>query len=276
MQRDSALYIVGFCVAVCLVCSVLVSSAAVGLKARQERNKTLDRQKKVLAVAGLLGEGAAASRDEVRALFEKRIRPVVVDLDAAAVTEDIDPASFDQQKAKKDPARSEAAPKNPAGVKRVPNRALVYYVSKADMGPDGEGFELDQYIFPVEGKGLWSTLYGFLALAPDGNEIRGLTFYQHAETPGLGGEVDNPAWKAKWPGRLAYGPEDMKPSAFEAPEIAVIKGQAGPPEKDPHQVDGLSGATITSKGVSHLLKFWLGEDGFGPFIKKVATRAGAS
>lgn len=270
MQRESALYIVLFCVAVCLVCSVLVSSAAVGLRPRQERNERLDRQKKVLAVSGLLPEGSDVSADQVRTLFEKRIRPVVVDLRTAAIDETIDPVGFDQQEAKKDPERSARAPKNPAGIQRVPEHALVYYVSKRDMGPNGEGFELDQYIFPVEGKGLWSTLYGYLALAPDGNEIRGLTFYQHAETPGLGGEVDNPGWKAKWPGRLAYGPEGPSAAAYDEPRITVVKGQAGPPEKDPHRVDGLSGATITSKGVSSLLQFWLGEEGFGPFIKKVA------
>ncbi|MEL6184044.1 MAG: Na(+)-translocating NADH-quinone reductase subunit C [Myxococcota bacterium] len=270
MQRDSALYIVGFCVAVCLVCSVLVSSAAVGLKPRQEQNQVLDRQRKVLAVSGLIPEGTNESPDEVRDMFAKRIRPVVVDLASAEVVKDIDAATFDQQKAKKDPSRSQEAPDNSAGVARLPNRALVYYVSKTDMSDAGAGFELDQYIFPVEGKGLWSTLYGYLALAPDGNEIRGLTFYQHGETPGLGGEVDNPAWKAKWPKRLAYGPQGLSAGEFGEPAIEVIKGQAGLPAKDPHRVDGLSGATITSKGVSSLLRFWLGESGFGPFIKKVA------
>lgn len=273
MQRDSALYIVGFSVAICLVCSVLVSSAAVGLRARQERNALLDRQKKVLTVAGLIEEGENVGAAEVQALFDQRIRPVVVDLEAAEVVESMDPTTFDQQKAKKDPERSEPAPDNQAGIQRVPEHALVYYVSRTDMAEDGEGFELEQYIFPVEGKGLWSTLYGYIALAPDGNEIRGLTFYQHGETPGLGGEVDNPAWKAKWPKRLAYGPRGIAVADYEDPKIEVIKGQAGSVVKDPYRVDGLSGATITSKGVSHLIRFWLGEHGFGPFIKKVAAEA---
>ena len=270
MQRDSALYIVGFCVAVCLVCSVLVSSAAVGLKAKQEKNQILDRQKKVLAVSGLLAEGSTASETEVQDLFRKRIRAVVVDLKTAQVDDSVDATTFNQQKAKKDPKTSKEAPKNPAGVARVPNKALVYYVSTKDMADDGSGFELGQYILPVEGKGLWSTLYGFLALAPNGNEIKGITFYQHGETPGLGGEVDNPVWKAKWPGRLAYGAEGIAPADFGAPKIEVTKGPAGPVDKAPHSVDGLSGATITSKGVSNLLRFWLGENGFGPFLKKVA------
>ncbi|MBX2811805.1 MAG: Na(+)-translocating NADH-quinone reductase subunit C [Myxococcales bacterium] len=271
MQLERPIYIVSFCVGVCLVCAVLVSSAAVGLKPLQEKNQQLDRQKKVLAVAGLLDESVAHTEDEVQQLFAARIRPVIVDLEAAKPDPSVETATFDQQKATRDPARSKVAAKNPAGVARIPNRALVYYVSATPMNEKGEGFTLDQYIFPVEGKGLWSTLYGFLALAPNGNEIRGLTFYQHGETPGLGGEVDNPSWKAKWPGRLVYGPEGIAATSFEEPQIRVVKGQAGSVEATPHQVDGLSGATITSKGVSSLLQFWLGDKGFGPFIRKVAA-----
>ena len=175
--------------------------------------------------------------------------------------------TFDQQKAKKDPARSTSAPKNRAGVKRLPKHALVYLVSKTDIKEDGKGFALDKYIFPIEGKGLWSTLYGFIALAPNFNVIRGLIFYDHAETPGLGGEVENPSWKAKWPGRTVYGPKGSSPKSWGKPKIKVVKGLAGPPSKDPHKVDGLSGATITSNGVTHLVRFWLGENGFGPFIR---------
>lgn len=274
MKRDSTFYIVGFCVAVCLVCSVFVSSAAVGLKEKQEKNQVLDRQRKVLAVSGLLDADAEASPEEVQDLFGKRIKSVVIDLEKDAVAEagTVDPKTYDQQKAKSDPAMSEAAPKNAAGIQRLPKYALVYYVSSKDMAEDGSGFELEQYIFPVEGKGLWSTLYGFLALAPDGNEIRGLTFYQHGETPGLGGEVDNPVWQKKWLHRMAYfDPDEPQAIAnYDQPKIGVIKGQAGSADKDPFRVDGLSGATITSKGVTNLLRFWLGEQGFGPLIEKIA------
>ncbi len=266
-------YTLGFCVAVCLVCAVFVSTSAVGLKDRQEVNRILDRQKKVLIVAGLMEDGADATREQVEDLFHKRIKAVVIDLQADAVATGVDISSFDQAKVQSDPATSSVAPKNLAGVSRVPNQALAYYVSKTEMREGGEGFVLDQYILPVEGKGLWSTLYGFVALAPDANEIRGLTFYQHGETPGLGGEVDNPSWKAKWPGRNVYGPDGSGPSQWGEPKIAVKKGMAGSPTEDPYQVDGLSGATITSKGVSNLLRFWLGEQGFGPFLKTVAKGA---
>ena len=115
--------------------------------------------------------------------------------------------------------------------------------------------------------GLWSTLYGYVALEGDAQTILGLTFYQHGETAGLGGEVDNPRWKALWPGRKAFD-EDWEP------KIAVIKGSAGPPEEAPYQVDGLSGATLTCNGVTNALHFWLGEPGFGPFLARYRAKEG--
>jgi Na+-transporting NADH:ubiquinone oxidoreductase subunit C len=268
MQRNSVVYILGFCAAVCLVCSLFVSSSAVGLKPQQDANKLLDRQKKVLVVSGLMEDGADLTPEEVGSLFDARIKSVVVDLATGLVDESISPADFDQRKAQKDPATSKAMEKNRAGVARVPNQGLVFLVSGAEMGEGNSGFALDQYIFPVEGKGLWSTLYGFVAMAPDCNEIKGLTFYAHGETPGLGGEVDNPRWKAKWPGKLAFADLGSDPASWGEPTVAVVKTGGG----GQHKVDALSGATITSNGVTHLLRFWLGERGFGPYIKRVAAR----
>jgi len=274
MQRNGVTYILGFCVAVCLVCAVIVSSSAVGLKEKQDLNKVLDRQKKVLSVAGIEFNDTASS-DEIQSLFSKRIKLVVVDLKTGKVDTSAtkDAANFDQQKAKKDPSQSVDAPSNLAGVRRVPNKAMVYQVSQNEMDSSGSGFQLEQYIFPIEGKGLWSTLYGYLALESDGNSIKGITFYQHGETPGLGGEVDNPAWKAKWPGRKLFGPKGSSVSSWGEAKITVKKGQAGTPEQDPYQVDGLSGATITGNGVTHLVRFWMGDNGFGKYIRNVVGQA---
>jgi len=275
MQRNGIPYILGFCVAVCLVCAVVVSASAVGLKERQEVNKLLDRQKKVLSVAGI-DFGDSASAQDIQSLFTKRIKPVIVDLKSGKVnseaTQNAD--SFDQKKVQKDLAQSIKAPKNRAGVRRVPNQAMVYQVSKNEMSADGGGFELTQYIFPIEGKGLWSTLYGFLAVEPDGNTVKGITFYEHGETPGLGGEVDNPSWKSKWPGRMVFGPAGSSVDTWSSAKIKVKKGIAGSPAEDPYQVDGLSGATITANGVTHLVQFWMGENGFGPYIRHVLGQAG--
>jgi Na+-transporting NADH:ubiquinone oxidoreductase subunit C len=253
-------FTVMFAAAVCVVCSIFVAGSAVSLKDRQQENKVLDRQSKVLNVAGLMEEGESLGRDQIQKIFDDNIDPVVIDLDTGEVAPDIDPKTFDQQKAAKDPATSEVAPPNDAKVRRLPNHALVYKVKEGDA--------TKTLILPVEGKGLWSTLYGFLAIdASDLNTINGITFYQHAETPGLGGEVDNPSWKARWPGRKLFDEEGE-------PAIEVIKGPAGPPEDDPYFVDGLSGATLTSRGVTHLVQFWVGEHGFGPYLKNYGEKHG--
>lgn len=252
-------YIVAFAVAICLVCALLVAGSAVTLKPMQQANILLDRQKKVLTVAGLIEEGASPPAEEVAAIFEKNIRPQVVDMDSGAIDPEIDPAGFDQQEAMSDPERSEPAPPNGAKVQRVPNHGLVFEV--VEQG------ELEAMIFPIEGKGLWSTLYGYIAIAPDARTVLGITFYDHGETPGLGGEVDNPSWKAKWADRKVFN-DRWKPV------IAVKKGIAGPPSEDPYQVDGLSGATITSRGVTELVRFWLGDNGFGPYLARYRAEAG--
>ena len=146
-------------------------------------------QKKVLLVAGILGEGDGVDDSEIPALFEKSIEAKVVDLKTGKVTK-TDPSTYDQLKASKDPALSVevgSAGAIAAGVKRIPKEAFVY-TSKKDQ----------RLIFPIEGKGLWSTLYGFLALNSDLNTVEGIIFYQHGETPGLGGEIENPRWTALW------------------------------------------------------------------------------
>jgi len=270
MQGNSVKYIMGFCTVVCLICSVFVSTFAVGLKDKQDANKALERQRQVLSVAGLVEAGVKPSPEETAKLFSANIVSQVVTLSSGEADAEASKAadSFDQQKVKKDPDTSKEAPKNWAGVARVPNQALVFLVvDPADKD------RVSRYILPIEGKGLWSTLYGYIALESDTNRIAGLTFYQHGETPGLGGEVDNPKWKRKWPNRLAYGSAD-KPATWKEPKIKVKKGIAGSPEEDPHQVDGLSGATITSNGVTYLLSFWLGESGFGPYLQKQRAAGG--
>ncbi len=252
MEKNSTLYTVLFAAAVCLVCGVAVASAAVGLRDQQELNKIIDKKSKVLAAAGLLPEGKVTA-DEVSRLYEEHVVPQVVNLKTGSTVEGIDPATFDIQKAMKDPETSTDATPNPAQVPRLPENSLLYEIKK-----DGT---TDSLVLPVQGKGLWSTLYGFLALSADTETIQGLIFYQHGETPGLGGEVDNPRWRQLWVGRKPFG-------EGYTPVIEVIKGSAGSVEETPHQIDGLSGATITSRGVTHLVQFWLGDRGYGPTLAK--------
>jgi Na+-transporting NADH:ubiquinone oxidoreductase subunit C len=248
----SVQYIVGFAAAVCVVCALAVSVSAVSLKDLQLANKRLDRQKNVLSVSGLVESTDGLTAQQVEQYFADSIRARIIDLETGEYDDSIDPATFDQQKAAKDPATSEPAPPNPSKIMRLPDHALVYEVMDGD--------QVSRIILPIQGMGLWSTLYGYIALSgDDSNTVEGITYYDQAETAGLGGEVENPRWKAHWPGRKVFN------SSWQ-PVIKVKKGEAGPPSEDPYQVDGLSGATLTSNGVTNMLRFWMGEEGFGPYL----------
>ena len=258
-MRHNVLYTLLFAAGICLVCSILVSGSAVALKDLQDVNKTKYRQQNVLMAAGLLQSNEKISDEELAQRFAS-IEAVVVDLETKEELPDVDPSTVDQKKMTTDPRASFSVDKNPAQVQRVANLAVVFKKF------DAQG-ALEMVILPVEGKGLWSTLYGFLALSSDYRTIEGLAFYEHKETPGLGGEVDNPSWKALWPGRKAFDEDGNL-------EIEVIKGRAGPPSEAPYKVDGMSGATITSRGVTYLIHFWLGEAGFGPYLNKLRANPG--
>ena len=239
-------------VLLCLACSVVVSTAAVGLRPQQEFNRERDARVNILEAAGLYRPDRPVG--ELFRNVEKR----VINLDDGSFA-DIDPAAFDMRRAVRDPGRSTALPPaaDPARVKRRPHHASVYLVRRAGS--------LDKIILPVSGYGLWSTLYGFLALESDGETVYGLRFYEHRETPGLGGEVDNPGWQRLWRGKRLYG------SAGE-PRLEVIKGRlvAGDPDAR-YKVDGLSGATLTGRGVSNMIRFWTGRSGYRPFLERVGN-----
>ncbi len=256
MQHDRPPYIMMFAAIICVVCGVVVSTAAVSWASAQKVNAALDKQKNVLQAAGLIEPGQAVTAEEVTSLFEN-IDAVAYDLETKTEDPDFDLTGYDQRKASRDPATSQAAPPNRAAIQRVPHYAQVFKV----RGDDGN---LETVVLPIEGLGLWGTLFGFLAVDPSDLSIAGITYYEHKETPGLGGEVDNPRWKALWPGRKIYDGDEVA--------IEVIKGQAGPPAEDPYEVDGLSGATITSRGVTNMLDFWLGEDAYGPYLQQLAQR----
>lgn len=263
MQRSST-YIIGFAAAVCLVCGVVVAGLAVQLKPLQEANAVLDRQKKVLIVAGLMRNGEEKSPEEIKALFEKNIEARIVVLKTGQYNDKGDVKSFDQQKMTKDPTTSITAPTNKAGVPRVPNEAMVYI--KRD------GKKVDRLILPVEGKGLWSTLYGYIALSSDANTIKGLIFYKHGETPGLGGEIENPLWTGLWPGKRVFE-TDKAGKPTKVAKIEVVKGMAKPGSD--YEIDGLSGATITGRGVTHLVQFWVAEQ-FGEYLVNFRKEGGRS
>lgn len=261
-KLDSPRYTFLFAAAVCVVCALMVSVAAVSLQPRQKANARLYMEKNVLFAAGLAKPGQDVTIGEVEKYFEKDIKARLVDLATGELMPEgkLDARAYDQRAARNDPGTSRAAPPNNAGIGRLPKYGLAYFVTK--------GGQVEQVVIAIEGLGMWGTVYGFLAIDRDGITVRGLTYYDQKETPGLGGEIGNPAWQALWKGRHAYDSAGL-------PAIAVIKGQAGPPDKDPFRVDGMSGATITSNAITRLTRFWLSDDGYGKFLKRFREKGTA-
>lgn len=234
----------GVVVGLCLVCAVVVSLAAVQLRPLQQANKTQDVQRNILAAGGF------ADVKNVSETFNANIEARVVDMKTGEFV-DTDPNSFDFEMTKFDAKRSIKLDKqdDKAGVQRMTTESPVYF-AKNDSG------KVETIILPVQGYGLWGIMYGFLALDTDTKTVKAINFYKHNETPGLGGEIQNPKWTATW--------EDK-----QLP-VDIVKGTAG---NNVHKVDGLSGATLTSVGVDNTFKFWTSEKAFGPFLAKVREGA---
>ena len=254
LSNDSPKKIVFIAFALSLVCSLLVSTAAVILKPKQEENKRLEKRKNILTVAGLMKDNADIDR-----LF-RQVETKVLDLTSGNYLSDDQATLMQKRLAEKDPGLLIKIPADQdiAQIKRRTNYVPIYLIKRDD--------EIDTLILPVHGYGLWSTLYGFIALQNDGKTIKGLSFYQHAETPGLGGEVDNPKWRHQWQGKLAFDEQGQQ-------RIEVVRGKVKANSPDAiYQIDGLSGATLTSRGVNNLVKYWLSDQGYGTYLKKIWAR----
>jgi len=273
LGNDSLEKTIAIAVALCLVCAVLVSFAAVALKPLQIDNKAADMKQNILDVAGLLEEGA-----NINTTFAQKIEAKIVDLETGAYVENINADEYDQRKAAKDPAQSIAIPKDKdiAHIRVKAKYAKVFLVK--------DGGQLKSIILPMHGYGLWSTLYGFLSLDADGQTVQSINFYDQQETPGLGGEVVNPNWRALWKGKKVYAESEQhsadKGSIAEAsigePALSLIKGAVDNTRPgSQYQVDGLAGATLTSTGVTNLVRYWMGNEGFAPYLKKVRTVQGS-
>jgi len=225
----------------------------------QEKNKALSIRSNMIAAAGMVSSGA--STEKVSDAFEQ-FEVLVVEMGTGEVVppETVNAESaeaYDDRAASRYPSLSRSLESDPAGINRLAKYRKAYILR--------EGEEVSKVVLPVHGYGLWSTMYGFLALEGDANTVEGIRFYEHAETPGLGGEIENPEWTAKWEGKKVY--ED---GAWTDPAFALVKGGVGEDtDNREHKVDALSGATLTSRGVGNTISFWLGDQGYGPFLKKV-------
>jgi len=254
LSNDSLEKTINVALALCLVCAVLVSLAFVALRPLQIHNKALDMKKNILDVAGLLNEDT-----NIDQAFKERIESKIVDLKTGDYVDNIDADAYDQRKAAKDPAQNEAIPadKDIASIRFKAKYTKIYLVKNGD--------QLQSIILPINGYGLWSTMYGFLALEPDAQTVQSINLYDQAETPGLGGEVVNPNWRALWKGKKVYGDKGEV-------ALTLVKGSVDESRSDAaYKVDGLAGATLTSRGVSNLIQYWMGTEGFAAYLNKLRT-----
>ena len=235
----------------CFVCSIIVSGAAVLLKPQQVVNKLLDKKSNILIVAGI--EDDSKTVDE---LFEQ-VETRVIDIRTGEYTDEVDAEKFDQRKASKE---SEyrldlSSEQDIAQIGGMSKYANVYLIR--------ESGKVSKIILPVKGYGLWSTMYGFIALESDATTVSSITFYEHAETPGLGGEIENKRWQASWQGKKIIDQSGQ-------PVLTLVKTKVVPGEPGAeYKVDALAGATLTSNGVSNLVQFWMGKDAFGPYLERI-------
>ena len=260
-NKDSLRNIFIIAIFLCLVCSVVVSGLAVSLKPMQQLNKELDQKKNILRAAGLLAAGSDVGADgrSVEEMFtDFSVR--AVNLDTGEYTDAVDVDTYDPIRAATDSSVSMGLSDDAdiATLGRRENISLVF-IKTNDSG-------LDKVVIPVRGFGLWGTMYGYLALESDLSTIAGLGFYQHKETPGLGGEVDNPKWKQGWQGVQLFN-QNGRPSVDLVKLRSPVQSEAARSE-----VDALSGATFTTRGVKNLVNFWAGDLGFGPFLEKLKAQ----
>jgi len=238
----------------CFVCSIIVSLTVVSLRPKQNKNAELDMKKNILMSAGLLNDGG-----DIEAIFNT-IETIVIDIESGEKV-DTDVNAFDQIAASKDPAQNIKIPASiDVGGLSTRSKLAKVYLKKDEAGT------IETIILNVWGKGLWSTMYGFIALAPDTKTIKGFAYYSQGETPGLGGEVDNPNWKKQWVGKKLFD-DDFK-VLFQVNKGTVDNSS----ELAQYRVDGLSGATITGKGVTTSMAYWFGDHGYAKFLANV--RAG--
>ncbi len=237
MHKNS--YVFMFAASVTVICSLLLASAATLLKDRQQENIKLDMQKNILASAGYIEDGKEYTRTNILSMYESNIKSMVINLSG----DKSDDKTVEQLDKKKD---TDLLP--------------LYYSQEND--------EIKSYILPISGKGLWSTIYGYLALEPDVNTVKGITFYQHGETPGLGGEIVQDWFRNNFIGKKVYSPTG------ELVSISVVKGKVKgsvPESEEYHYVDGISGSTLTGNGLTNFLKTDLLK--YEPFFNKIRSKA---
>lgn len=255
MAKDTPLRALVTLILTAAVCSFFVSASVVMLRPIQLNNELLKRSGNVLVLTGLLPPGDQVDNEQLLELF-KGLDARVIDIDAAVPDVEIDPWTFDARAAAADQDLSVAIPagQDPASLGRRSRFETLYLVWK-----DGR---LERVVLPVRGAGMWSMIYGYIALEADFNTIAGMVIYEQNETPGLGDMIAKPYWQAKWTGKKLY--DETGELLFRVAEGPVKAGEAGAE----FEVDALTGATITGSAVTAMMRYWFGPGAYGPLIEK--------
>ena len=251
-KKQSALGILKFATIVCLFCSLFVSTAAVSLRGFQKQTSENEKKVNILRAAGLAGAEERLSTKQINEKFAQII-PLVIDLKTGEPARDKNPLTYNMYNAAQSDNEGHALTDDPAGIKRIAKEGLAYVVADGD--------QISRLVLPIQGYGLWSTMYGFTALSFKDQQptLTGITFYQHAGTPGLGARITEPEWQEKWANIIPYDDNGN-------PHIDLVKVRSNEAK---NQVDAIAGATLTSNGVEHMMNFWLGEQGYKPLVDHI-------
>ena len=218
----SNFYVLSFMAGITIVLGFLLSFAAASLKDKQDFNIEIDIKKNILSSLNI-------PADQSEKLSQNDIQKLY---DEEITTLHI----------------------NKNGMKSEDGTLRVYIAA--------DGVQPKGYSIPISGKGLWSTIYGYIALEPDGKTVKGITFYKHGETPGLGGELEKDWFTSNYKGKKIYNDEGKLVS------IEIVKGQVNQNDIDAiHQVDGISGSTLTTKGMNRFIANDLKT--YKPFLDRV-------
>ncbi len=241
MQKNN-LFTFSFVVVIVAVAGLILALSSQLLSERQERNIANDRKRNILTALGVIERDESSTPERLEEIYRQSIIRIVIDHEGHRLSGP-QPERVDTE--------TEQAKSNQS------DRRYPVFIYQKDGRVEG-------YCFPVFGKGLWSTIYGYLALERDLNTVRGFTVYRQGETPGLGAKVAGAEFLNRFTGKKIYDREKRLVA------VEVVKGEAA--DTAPHQVDGITAATMTSQGVTALLKKDLKI--YDPFIRREREKRG--
>lgn len=252
-RPESLARTLGVAAGVALACSLLVATAVHLLRPIERAYGLVDRNRAILDASGLAEPGEPLTDREVVERFLV-LEPWIVDLDRGAPTDTVDPAGYDYRAAADDPSLAEPIPPelDTARLGTRPRYMPVYLLRS--------GGRIERIVLPFYGRGMWSTIYGFVALQGDFTTVAGVAIDEQGETPGIGDRIENPAWLARWEGKRLYGPDGAL--RFRISTDATAAPAA-------YRVDGITGATVTVSAVDAAMRYWFSSSGYEPLLARL-------